>query len=232
MSETRGFAVTSALYPALDPAQRRSVDQFLRADDVGDHVSLREPGNGTTDGYLTVHERTTVSGERRGAPVGLAPGLSEQLRSLLPSGLSGTISPRERQVAELLAVGFSNDEISEILSAPTETVMQHIYRTTKKLGLERRTQLSVHHELWRFPCAYVTQFAIVHRRPEHGLDPRTPRRNLLGQVEPREASVLRKNVICAISVWWPKSIGRPRNRASRLASRRGRRAGSSRARST
>jgi DNA-binding CsgD family transcriptional regulator len=106
-------------------------------------ISVRLPGNGTTDGYLTVHEHAPISGSRRETLVALAPGLARQLRSFLPLGLPGAVSTRERQTAELVALGFGNREIAATFNVGTETVKKHVYRSITKLGLERRTQLAV-----------------------------------------------------------------------------------------
>jgi DNA-binding CsgD family transcriptional regulator len=143
MFDAQGFVSTTALYPELEPARQRFVDQFLASIGVADQLSVRLPGNGTTDGYLTVHEQAPISESRRETLVALAPGLARQLRSFLPRGLPGAVSTRERQTAELVALGFGNRQIAATLNVGTETVKKHVYRAITRLGLERRTQLAV-----------------------------------------------------------------------------------------
>ncbi|MFG2716118.1 ATP-binding protein [Streptomyces goshikiensis] len=54
------------------------------------------------------------------------------------------LSPREEQVAQLLAGGTSNQDIARALSLSVRTVEHHVARTLKKLG-STREQLSVSH---------------------------------------------------------------------------------------
>lgn len=143
MFERQGFASTAELYDQLEPARRRFVDEFLAANEIADQLSVRLTGNGTTDGYLTVQARERVPAARQAELLALAPGLSAQLRPFLPRGLPDPLPPRERQTAELVALGFANDEIAAILNIDPETVKKHVYRTIRRLGLKRRTQLAV-----------------------------------------------------------------------------------------
>ena len=143
MFERHGFVRTTALYGELDGACRRFVDDFLRSIDVVDQLSLRLAGNGTTDGYLTIHATEPISQSDQGGLVALTSQLTEELRSYLPTGLRGQFSPRERQAAELVALGFSNQQIAGILHIGPDTVKKHVSGTMKKLHLQRRTQLAV-----------------------------------------------------------------------------------------
>ena len=143
MFERDGIASTAELYPALAAPQRRFVDRFLRSLGVADQLSLRLPGNGTTDGYLTLHEPEVIDRSQRLSLERLAPGLAEQLRSLLPRGLPGRLSARERQAAELVALGFTNREIAAVMNIREDSVKKHLYRVMSKLDLQRRTQLAV-----------------------------------------------------------------------------------------
>jgi DNA-binding CsgD family transcriptional regulator len=142
MFDTQGFACTRDLYPLLDPAGRRFVDEFLASIRTADQMSVRLQGNGTTTAYLTVHEPAVISRAERSVLLELAPALSRQLQRFLPRGLPGPLSPRERQAAELVAFGLTNQEIAVALNIGTDTVKKHLYRATLKLGLERRTQLA------------------------------------------------------------------------------------------
>ncbi|MFF1873204.1 ATP-binding protein [Kitasatospora herbaricolor] len=53
-------------------------------------------------------------------------------------GYGGQLSPRERQVAELLATGATNQDIAEALFLSPRTVEQHAASVLKKLGTTRK----------------------------------------------------------------------------------------------
>jgi DNA-binding CsgD family transcriptional regulator len=53
-------------------------------------------------------------------------------------GYGGRLSPREREVAELLARGASNHAIAQALFLSTRTVEKHVAHVLKKLGTTRR----------------------------------------------------------------------------------------------
>ena len=143
MFDAQGWASTRLLYEDLDAAGRRFIDQFLRSADIADQLSIRLRGNGTTNGYVTVHEAKAIRERQRSRLVSAAPDLARQLRGFLPRGLPGALSPRERQAAELVAFGLTNREIGQALGVGPDTVKKHLYRAMLKLGLERRTQLAV-----------------------------------------------------------------------------------------
>ena len=50
------------------------------------------------------------------------------------------LSPREREVVELLAKGFLYKEIAERLNITTGTVTQHIHKIYEKLHVQNRTE--------------------------------------------------------------------------------------------
>ncbi len=143
MFETQGHASTAALYEALDHAGQRFVEEFLQQDGIADQLSLRLPGAGATDGYLTIHQPSRVSGAQTALLAALANGLTRQLRRWLPKGLATDVSTRERQTCELVTFGFGNREIAAILNIGEDTVKKHLYRTMAKLGLDSRAQLAV-----------------------------------------------------------------------------------------
>lgn len=58
-----------------------------------------------------------------------------------PEDLDG-LSPREREVADLLARGRSNREIAEALVVSPKTVERHVTNILAKLGLRNRTELA------------------------------------------------------------------------------------------
>jgi DNA-binding CsgD family transcriptional regulator len=137
-----GRASLADLYPMLDEPRRRFVDDFLRRIRARHQLSHRLPG-GWSDGYLTVM-RTTEFAERDQRVLGaLSSRLSEQLAALLPRGLSCGLSVREAQVAELVALGFANQEIAGVLHVEEDTVKKHVSRAMGKLGIRRRSALAV-----------------------------------------------------------------------------------------
>ena len=54
-----------------------------------------------------------------------------------------TLTGRERQIAELVAKGFSNSEIARQLFLSRTTVASHVSRMLKRLGFKSRVQLAV-----------------------------------------------------------------------------------------
>lgn len=56
-------------------------------------------------------------------------------------GYGDTLSPREREVAELAASGLTNKEIAEKLFVSIKTVESHLHVALRKLGLRTRTDL-------------------------------------------------------------------------------------------
>jgi DNA-binding CsgD family transcriptional regulator len=106
-------------------------------------LSFRLAGCGWSDGYLTLVGGGDGDEHARRMLETLAPSLTERLRRHLPRGIGGVLSARESQVAELLALGFSNREIAQIMCIEEDTVKKHVAHATDKLGLRGRTQLAV-----------------------------------------------------------------------------------------
>jgi DNA-binding NarL/FixJ family response regulator len=52
-----------------------------------------------------------------------------------------TLSPREREIAMLIAQGLTNKEIAKKLNLSNETVKKHLQKVFDKLGVHRRTQV-------------------------------------------------------------------------------------------
>jgi DNA-binding CsgD family transcriptional regulator len=139
---SRGWASIPDLYRQLDSPQQRYVDDFLRPARQESQFSIRLPG-GWTDGYLTMVARSDDAERDRLELGALVERLSELLRERLPARFDGALSAREAQVAELVALGFSNREIAEVLNVEEDTVKKHVSRAMKRLGMDRRTQLAV-----------------------------------------------------------------------------------------
>ncbi|HEX6788780.1 MAG TPA: helix-turn-helix transcriptional regulator [Gaiellaceae bacterium] len=52
------------------------------------------------------------------------------------------LDPSQRRVAELVALGFTNDEVAARLCFSTKTIEWHLTRIYRKLGLRSRTELA------------------------------------------------------------------------------------------
>ncbi len=61
-----------------------------------------------------------------------------------PRGYGPTLSPREREVAELAATGLTNRDIANELFVSPKTVEKHLASALRKLGLRSRTALAAH----------------------------------------------------------------------------------------
>ena len=60
------------------------------------------------------------------------------------------LSPRNQQIVELLALGFSNPEIAEDLGCPLSCVKTWVHQLCLEAGVERRIRLILHfYELHR-----------------------------------------------------------------------------------
>jgi DNA-binding NarL/FixJ family response regulator len=51
------------------------------------------------------------------------------------------MTPRQSEVATLVAQGWSNKQIARVLSISPATVKCHVHEILTKLGLERRSQV-------------------------------------------------------------------------------------------
>ena len=58
-----------------------------------------------------------------------------------------TITPRQREVIELIAQGLSNEEISQVLGISPRTAKAHCDVLRQKLGVNRRRQIPVAYRL-------------------------------------------------------------------------------------
>ncbi len=52
------------------------------------------------------------------------------------------LTPREQQVAVLLAYGYTNNEVAQRLAISTRTVEMHRHNTMDKLGVHTRAEIS------------------------------------------------------------------------------------------
>ncbi|MBO8125723.1 MAG: response regulator transcription factor [Firmicutes bacterium] len=54
------------------------------------------------------------------------------------------LSPREKEVLNLVALGMGNEEIGKLLFISPKTVKNYVTRVRRKLGLENRTQVALY----------------------------------------------------------------------------------------
>lgn len=130
-----------------------SVLMLTVSEDAADLVSaLRGGADGYVlkncdAGYLTDSIRRVVNGESVVSPM-LIGKLVEQVRE--PSREEGvpreldTLTPREKQVVQLIAKGESNKMIARHLELSESTVKIHVQNILKKLGLGSRVQIAVY----------------------------------------------------------------------------------------
>lgn len=54
------------------------------------------------------------------------------------------LTPREAELANLVAAGFSNQQIAEMLAIRPQTVKNHLQTIYRKLHVNNRVELSLH----------------------------------------------------------------------------------------
>lgn len=84
--------------------------------------------------------RGAVAGEVRLDPV-VAASLAQSLRT--PPSAATTLTPREREVITLVAMGRTNREIGRSLGVAERTARTHVSNILTKLGLASRTQVAM-----------------------------------------------------------------------------------------
>ncbi|HUH11688.1 MAG TPA: response regulator transcription factor [Longimicrobiales bacterium] len=68
-----------------------------------------------------------------------------EARRLPPAAAPGELTPRERQVARLLAQGLSNKRIAHRLGIKLTTTKNHVHNVLQKLSLDRRAEVAAWH---------------------------------------------------------------------------------------
>ena len=64
-------------------------------------------------------------------------------RALAPAELTETLSRRERQILEMVALGLTNLEVSNRLGVTVHAVKFHLASIYRKLGVGNRTEAAV-----------------------------------------------------------------------------------------
>jgi DNA-binding CsgD family transcriptional regulator len=114
------------------------VDSASIAAAGGDHESV---GRAVMRAEELARPRGLIRVLRQLDAVVAASGGSSQTPAPDPSPLDG-LTPREREIAELVAVGKTNREIGELLFISEHTVRNQLVRVFDKLGISRRTELA------------------------------------------------------------------------------------------
>jgi two-component system, NarL family, response regulator DevR len=79
----------------------------------------------------------------------LDPAVTEKLLDRLrnpvqPDPVAGSLTPREREILDLIAEGYTNRQIGERLFLAEKTVKNYVSGLLTKLGMQRRTQAAVY----------------------------------------------------------------------------------------
>ena len=134
------------------PADRRYVEQFLVANHIDDEIGIKLDTQGTGvalmgvlgDGRRRFDARDVARLQLFSGP------LSSILRFYLRADRRAPewplLSPREREVSELVAGGLTNREIARTLCIGEPTVKKHVTRALAATGCATRTQLAI---AWR-----------------------------------------------------------------------------------
>jgi len=133
------------------PGERRYVEQFLVANRIEDELGVRLDTGACGvalmgvlgDGRRPFDARDVARLELLSGP------LSSILRFYLRPerrAREAELSPREREVAELVAAGLSNREVARELCVGEHTVKKHLTRVLAATGCRSRTQLAA---AWR-----------------------------------------------------------------------------------
>ena len=83
----------------------------------------------------------------------LAAGLTQYYSSDVLSNQWETLSPRERDVAALVCLGYTNKEIGRRLNISPQTVKTHLRNVLIKFNLHTRSELKLSLQGWDF-CAW------------------------------------------------------------------------------
>lgn len=151
-----GVVPLERIYKDLDSDRRRYLHEFLFPLGVADQVATFLDSGGPRAGFLSIIARPRSRFGPRDAAILrlLRPHLTNLLRMHLAAPPAivdrALLTPREAEVADLVARGWTNDEIAAHLSVTDGAVKKHVSRVLAKLGLRSRTQLAI---AWNGPGA-------------------------------------------------------------------------------
>jgi PAS domain S-box-containing protein len=139
--ELVGQPFAQVLPPSVEPIAEAAWQRFLDEGTAsGDQEVLTAGGERVKLEYAAHTELVT------GRRLILVVAIHAEIEELpgMPNGTSqngSTLTPREREVVELIAMGLSNDEIADELSLAPETVRTHVYNARVKTGALNRAHL-------------------------------------------------------------------------------------------
>ncbi len=152
MFRTRSAVALRELPRPASTGEHRYVEQFLVANHIHDEIGIKLDTGGTGVALIGVlGDGRRPFGPRDVARLELLTGpLSGILRFFTRAerrtAERPALSPREREVAELVAGGLTNREIARTLSIGEPTVKKHVTRALAATGCSSRTQLAI---TWR-----------------------------------------------------------------------------------
>ncbi|HEX6310011.1 MAG TPA: LuxR C-terminal-related transcriptional regulator [Acidimicrobiia bacterium] len=144
-----GYAQLGELLRAGGPDARRYLDDFLLRHHIGAQLSVRLDTRGPKDGVVTIlgHDERDVGPREWAVLAALRPHLTNLLvrhLATVPHGVkTANLTSREREVAELVAAGWSNREIASSLFLSEDTVKKHLSGAMAKLRARNRTELAL-----------------------------------------------------------------------------------------
>lgn len=134
------FDLDEYVFEALEAGASGFLLKDAEPEDIVRAVRNVAAGNGTLDQAVT--RRVLREFSRRRA----------LQRVSTSAEAAGHLTPREREILELLAQGMSNDEIAAALTVEVSTIKSHLVRILPKLGVRSRLQAVV----WAYQNKVVT----------------------------------------------------------------------------
>lgn len=147
-----GVVSLEQLVPGLTPPHRGYLDGFLFAGGMRDQLGVWLDTGRATHGLLGVigTEAPTFGPVDRALWAVLRRHLAPRLAGQLPDPVAvrapAGLTPRQAEVADLVAQGLDNRQVARRLAVSEETVKKHLTRAMAALGVQSRTQLAL---AWR-----------------------------------------------------------------------------------
>ncbi|MEI2297063.1 response regulator transcription factor [Ensifer sp. MJa1] len=139
-----------AIVPILDVAPSQKIIMLTVSEDGDDVTTALDRGatgyvlKGVGARALADVIRAVASGERYVAPTLSAKLLSSRSPSVSgKSGLISNLTPREKEVLQLVAAGMSNKHVAIELDLQEKTVKHHMTQIMTKLGVANRTEAAM-----------------------------------------------------------------------------------------